>query len=128
MARMQKLEEKVKEMSNSIKRLKWKVKKLEERGPANESRSAAKPDEIKYNGLTISEIKGLVGNNDSLQTITEMVLKKLFCQEELINCPITGKNTIKCNGKPRPGLAQIRFTIFMDIVKSQVKEAQRNDN
>ena len=127
MERIQKLEEKVNEMSNDLKRLKGKVKKLQESGQANESGSAAKSNEIKYSGLTILEIKDLVGNNDSLQTITEVVLKKLFSEDELINCSITGKNTIKSNGKPRPALDQTRFTIFMDIVKSKAKEAQWKD-
>jgi len=77
MGRIQKLEEKVNGMSNDLKRLKGKLKKLQTSSQANESGSAVKSDEIKYNGLTILEIKDLVGNNDPLETITEVA----WCQK-----------------------------------------------
>lgn len=102
-------------MKEDVRSLRRKLRKLEERVCALESKKPTVSD----NGET--ENMKLVEHMDStdVQRVLTTLAKAIFTDDQLINCSRTGKRTAKCSGPPRPPLDQQKLILLETVVRKK---------
>ena len=116
-SRWEKFEEILDRLKYDMRKMKKKIKTLEEQMEEQKSTTSTGESLRSVNGNTHDELYKAVESKSTWQGAVEILIAKLFTQDELRNQSISGKKTVKCgtNG-PRPAMDQEKLSILQDIV------------
>ena len=116
-SRWEKFEEIIDRLKYDMRKMKKKIKTLEEQMEEQKSNTSTGESLRSVNGNTHDELYKAVELKSTWQGAVEILIAKLFTQDELRNQSISGKKTVKCgtNG-PRPAMDQEKLSILQDIV------------
>ncbi|KAJ8307791.1 hypothetical protein KUTeg_014656 [Tegillarca granosa] len=109
------IEDTVRDMQNDIKKLKKRVNQLEKQDKELHTSTCI----IKYNGLTIDDLKDHIKHSEFQGQAMNNLLKKMFSSEEILNNSICGKKSSKSSATgPRPAMDQEKLNVLFDVLRA----------
>lgn len=101
--------------------------KLLENAEGEHSPRTPSINSIKYNGLSIDDLKDLIKHSEFTQSV-DIVLKKIFSSEEILTKSISGKKSIKSSASgPRPAMDQDKMNVLFDVLRWKFPNFARKD-
>lgn len=117
------LEEKVLHLQTDLRKMKKKLKVLEE---GQITSTPTKPKSV-YEELRETLITN-IESKTTWQAALEAVIYKIFTEDDLKNCSLSGKKTNKCGEDgPRPAIDQDKLALLYDIILQRYQNATRKN-